>query len=305
MNGNSYNQPLAFQLDLLEELVEKLQNGDYNTISLYFKLITKLKDFHVIYFDNSVDQNGSIWFEKYVNILENAKVNKQIAFNYLNGTFIREFVKMEKVNINQINEDNIDYQIAQATPDKLLLCKKNVEKNINLNYYSSDRFINEKYGQDCILYRLPKNQEFRAGSVIKNFDFLKPYFRNCKNIEIFDNYLFRKRTNKVDSDFIRDIIKLVEWRSDLKIYFDMNPLSLSLFNEFKECIHSVNPNIIINKPEQYSKQRNHDRFIILDKDRISLRFTTSFNNYKRDESGFYKVLDNSSIIYTRGRSYED
>ena len=118
----------------------------------------------------------------------------------------------------------------------------------------------------------------------------------------FKNFLFDN-----DYNFLFEIINMSPNVEVLEIFCSPNYIN-PLQKKFRQIIKKKYLEIKFNDFKEYNDENNdvnHDRFIIINTDEISIRFTTSFNNLRQNEDGSYYVKDSFAIVFTRGREYYD
>ncbi|MCX8042477.1 MAG: hypothetical protein N3A56_08355, partial [Thermodesulfobacteriaceae bacterium] len=135
------------------------------------------------------------------------------------------------------------------------------------------------------------------------FRLFSPFIRDASTIEFCDRYLFINPNYDDDVNFLFNIVSLTSQVKKIKIFTDTIEYN-RLHELFLSIVKGINSELSVDFIN-YNSNKNHDRFIIVDEDKISIRFSTSFNNFRRNQNGIFKVKDNCSLVFTTGRNYID
>ncbi|MBS4027168.1 MAG: hypothetical protein KGZ58_00905 [Ignavibacteriales bacterium] len=308
-------QPIAIQFEVISNIINKCKNNDTDAYLSFFSLIKLLKEFHTVYIDKDKN-NYSRWASFQLELgksitdttlksLYDNLLGPNTLSNNSNISFLQKTTQSETI-------EEIYTELARLTPEKVFLFDRVQHRENDIRYYSTERFLKEEqYNSDCVLLRIEKVIDIQPNRTFKHLDFLSPYLRTAKTIEFCDDFLFLDGQQN-DTEFIFDVLRLFSNFQSAVIHFDMNE-----FNGLNQ-IHPKNfeanfkrrfPNKQPPTFKQYRSQRNenHDRFILVDNDKYSIRFSHSFNNIKLQDSAnrIYKSGDAFQITFTRGRKYFD
>jgi hypothetical protein len=181
------------------------------------------------------------------------------------------------------------------------------EKVKDIRYYSLKRFLrDDEYTPQCVLLRRTKVVRLRPRDILP-VESIAPYVRSCETLEFCDNFLFKNKKPR-DVAFLGDVMSLAPGLKRVALHYDrssIDPYIKKNSEEFVTRCASSRPGVTID-PRQYESWRgNHDRFILADRDRWSIRFTTSFNNLSPEAERKYCVEDDFDMIFVKGREYHD
>ncbi|MCR4417583.1 MAG: hypothetical protein NUV92_07545 [Ignavibacteria bacterium] len=294
-------QPIVLDPEVIFTLLNNrdvLDNG-YN----FFRLIKILKEHHIIVFDNN--SGTSIWlneFEKIKNSLKN-KYESQFL-NYINPKHLNFAFYI-------INSDqkNFLFELAQKTPEKIGIKYESLKKDkiifYDIKYFNSDN----NNDTENFLLRDNKTIELSIGTTISDFRLFSPYVREAQQIEICDKYFMINPNYDDDLNFILSIVKKSKKLN--KLIFHINLDEDKQLNDYKkELIFSRASEFFGEKGIEldfylYNSELNHDRFILIDTNKFSIKFTTSFNNFRKINENTFRVAKACSIIFTTDRKYFD
>lgn len=287
-------QEIAFDTDIFRELLLK-SNEDFNNV--YFELIKileRIQDFHEIAINSK-------WLSE-IEVLETLNIDYNLLNIFQQLLLRNDRIKFLHVNSDESSDKDI-YEIANALFQNILVSDKNNNVKYKLNKYNKTQFISDNYNNDCVLFRLPKTTDYNSGDILKNLNFFGFYLKNCNFIEFVDPYLIQPNYNS-SLDFTLCILDQISGDLDVCFHYDIDKSINSEYENFCKIIKSHKPNIRICSPQRYNKKNNHDRFIIINKEFFSLKFTSSFNNIVKNKKVF-NIKKNFSIIIKKGRLYQD
>ncbi len=134
---------------------------------------------------------------------------------------------------------------------------------------------------------------------------MKPYLRYAKRIEIIDKQLFKDTRNETEGDFLIEILKTVENLQEIGLISEKIPKNNLRLKSFQKKVRDISPNIVFLKHREYvSRGKNHDRFLIVDKNKYSIMFSTSFNNfYLNSEKNEFVSKAGFEIVFKKGRKF--
>lgn len=274
----------------------------YENLSLSVQTIERIKKFHIVY----TDKNGK-WFEELSRIKGQLSHNEKDVFDNI---IIKQLSKtFEHIEIAEKDSD-LNIELARKTIDSLLLgtTKEKVEaknelKNNSVKWIKQSEFISDEYKPNNILFRIPKIVKVAPEYNFRNFDFLAPYIRGAKKIEIMDKQLFKDSRNDSEVQLFVNILKYTNELKEVQLYWEPNEHNLR-YIKFKKEIGDLIGNVTFLENCSYlGRSKNHDRFIIVDHDEYSIRFSTSFNNFYKNSDGNFGVKAGFSISYENGRSF--
>ncbi|HMU44266.1 MAG TPA: hypothetical protein PKA80_13285 [Ignavibacteriaceae bacterium] len=293
-------QPIALNTKVIADLINDWVN--VKSQRSFFKLTENLEQFHQVYIDKN--ESGSKWLDEFREIRDS--INDQNIKRIFDDLIGPRNIKYFPVTLTQL--ENYFFEVTSQTPDKIGISNSTAILD-ELMFYDLSKFNSNEYDSDCRLFRLPKTITFTPGKELKNYYFLKPYLQIAKKLEFCDPFLFNNFVYDDDYTFVRGVIQNCPKLSELEIYCtpsNTNPLQ----KKFKKFIENYNKNITFSYFKTYNSSKknknvNHDRFIIVDTNKISIRFTTSFNNLRKTSSGGFKAKDSFLIEFSSGRKYYD
>lgn len=292
-------QPAVIDTDTIKKCMlswESIENR-----RLYYDLVDNLKKFHALCID---DRN------KWMLQLEQLKNElSQDAWQSLKAGFINND-KLNRRSTHVPLSEELLIALASQTPDKLLLSENNGYRRCGLNVYDLEQFSSNKYEPQCVLYRIPKTQKFPADYLIQGLNFLRAYLQNARRIEICDPYLFHNGQQLWGQEnFILDVLDLCLNIESVQFHWGAesdNEAYRSFRRKFeaKYPIGNIEPHVLYTRGSKDKPSKNHDRFILVDHDRYTIMFSTSFNNFKPCGRS-YKVKKSCTITFDEGRQYID
>ncbi|MBE0551276.1 MAG: hypothetical protein IH619_02690 [Ignavibacterium sp.] len=291
-------QPIALNTKVIADLINDWVN--VKSQRSFFKLTENLEQFHQVYIDKN--ENGSKWLDQFREI-RNSIIDQNIKriFDDLIGP---RNIKYNPVQISQVQDPFIE--VTSKTPDKLGI--SSIHKNLNdLMFYDLPSFNSVEYTSQNFLFRIPKNITIAPGEEFRNLRLFESYLRNASRVEFCDLFLFKNPQYEDDAEFIFMLLKLCENIREVEIHCEPNNLNI-LQMKVKKRLKNEFGNRIFDDFKKYNpptRDVNHDRFIIIDTDKISIRFTTSFNNLRKTNSGGFKAKDSFLIEFSSGRKYYD
>lgn len=195
--------------------------------------------------------------------------------------------------------------IALKTPDKIGLNTKKLRAD-NIRFYDLKSFNTNEFDASNYLFRIPKVVTIKPGEKFDDLRLFSPYIREACKIEFCDLYLFRSAKSESEITFINEIIKLSDRLNQVIIHCELNPLNISQI-KFSEAIKSNYKHLSIEfkKYNPPTRDVNHDRFILVDENKFSIRFTTSFNNFRKSSFTKFEAKDSFIIEFSKGRKYFD
>ena len=291
-------QPITLHTSVISDLIDKWEN--VKTQRAFHKLAENLENYHQVYIDKN--ENGSRWFKNF------REIRNQIQDQNLRKLF-DELLGPRNITYCPVAIDNIEeylYEITKLTPDKIGIDQLR-RKERDVVYYDLNLFNSNDLDLECFLYRLPKTLHIPPGYLFNDVRILTPYIRDAKKIEFCDLFLFKNPQYKDDVEYIFKILQHCNKLNKVEIHCEPNKLNilqkqvdLRLKQDYGKDIFSG-----FKKYNPPTKDVNHDRFIIIDTNKISIRFTTSFNNFRRTSTGGFKVKDSFLIEFSSGRKYYD
>lgn len=287
-------QKIVFDLNIIKDIIE-LSKSDYIMALIEFNsIIDKIKNYH-----------DTVYNLNWLNELENM-INENMDFN-LRDLFKQVLLRKDIMNLylsNLILDNNslYKYKLASNQPDKILISDNCEPNEFDLNIYNKEIFVNEPNKNNCILYRIPKYFQYNAGDTINGFDILRFYLENSSLIEIIDPYLLEQKNTTYQ--LIESFLKQTGNEIKLRFYYHFNKDTKEEYKNLKKRILQKFPNINILNPKPYNNIDNHDRFIIVNKDLFSIRFSCSFNNLVFHDN-YFRIKSNFTINIVEGREYED
>lgn len=293
-------QPVALDLRLIEQLRDNW--ADYKTQREFHKMTEYLEKYHSIPIDN---QGGvSEWltgFRKMLDSIQDQNLRKM--FDDLLGP---RNMKFTPVMLSQVSD--LLKNLAETTPDKIGVQSKSKTEEA-IRYYNLIDFNSQEYDTRCRLYRIPKTITFKPGKEFSPAEILAPYIREAKQIEFCDLFLFKNPKFDDDAEFILSVLRLCSKPAEILLHGEPNELNL-LQKKTENTIKSLYGDKVYKGVKKYNpptKDDNHDRFIILDRNKISIRFSSSFNNLRKVavKENIFKVKDSFIMEFSHGRKYYD
>lgn len=291
-------QPIALNIEVIKTLIDDWTN--YNIRSDFFILARNLKDFHIIFIDEH--NRISKWledFKKFRNSIGDDDIRKMI--DELIGP---KNLKYHPVQLKSSN--NLIFSIAEKTPEKIGLhtqtCRKEELRFYNLSCFNTNEFDSQNY-----LFRIPKTITIKPGEKFDDLRLFSPYVRNAKKLEFCDLFLFKNTNATGEVKFLLSILQISDCLEEVIFHCEPNPLNIAQ-KKIEKDLKSIFRGKVSCEFRKYNpptKDVNHDRFIIIDNDKFSIRFTTSFNNLRLSNEGKLIVRDSFLIEFSRGRKYFD
>jgi len=291
-------QPIALNIQVLEQLIDNW--SDVKSQREFHKLAENLENYHCIFIDKK--DHRSVWLENLRSLRNNIKdSNIKKIFDDLIGP---KNIKYKPVDV----EDNQDLliSIAQKTPDKIGLNTKKLRSN-DLRFYDLKTFNTNEFDTTNYLFRIPKVVTIKPGERFDDLRLFSPYLRDANKIEFCDLYLFKSNKSESEITFITELIGLAGKPSEVIIHCEPNPLNV-IQKKSLENLHSTFGKSLSVEYKKYNpptRDVNHDRFIIVDHNKYSIRFTTSFNNLKQSSKAKFEAKDSFLIEFSCGRKYFD
>lgn len=288
-------QPIAVNISVVQDLLSDW--SDYKKHLEFHKMVENLKEFHVLSIDKINDD--SLWlneFKNFRNSIKNGDLLKMV--DELLGP------KNLKYEIFKLNKaDDYFFELANSTPDKIALHTSKGRKE-NVKFYDLATFNSSKYDLQNFLFRIPKHIKLKPGFTIKDFRIFAPYLRGAKSLEFCDPYLFIAKKRDGEIYFIKKLIELSGAIKKVVFHCELNQLNLNHKFIEKEIKNNFAQNISC-EFKNYNKSKNHDRFIIIDQTRYSIRFTTSFNNFSLTNGCSLIAKRALEISFNQDREYFD
>lgn len=286
-------QPIAVNIEVLNSLISCFD--DYKNQREFHKLVENFEKFHIIYFDKR-------WLNTFNEFRESIK-NDNIR-KLVDDLISPKNLKYEAVEIN--NKDDYLTDIARVTPEQIGLhtesCRKKELRFYNLTCFNSNEFDSQNY-----LFRLPKTVTFKPYEKFEVSRLFAPYVRDANKLEFCDPYLFKNTNAKGEIEFLIKILELSDCIGEVIFHCELNPLNLNQ-KKIEEHIKTKFKKRCSCQFSKYNlppKNVNHDRFIIVNKDKFSIRFTTSFNNLILSSDRELSVKDSFLVEFSSGRKYYD
>lgn len=286
-------QPIALDVEVIKYIIDNWEDNEVNFDGRHMAKL--LKNLHFVYIDNF--RGKSNWLSQ-VRALFRETENQNLRKTLLDilGPRTLQYVP---VSI----EDNADLikKIAEKTPDSIGIRNKSDIVN-DVMFYSTGAFVSDQYHSKCRLYRPRKTIALDPDEVFSPSEILAPYLRDSTTLEFFDKFLFLPGKSTVNSDLFESLISLCKKLTSFTIYtgHKSNPkIQKDIVNKIKHLVSEKTFKGIV----PYKSNKNHDRFIILNENEITIRFTNSFNNLEKLDSDRYKVLKEFEISIREGRRY--
>ncbi len=291
-------QPITLNTSVILDLINKWESVKAQRD--FHKLAENLENFHQVYIDKN--EKGSLWFKNFRDIRDRiSDQNLRKLFDELLGPRNIKYYPMLIKNIEEYF-----YEITKLTPDKIGIDQQR-RKIHNVEYYDISIFNSYDLDVGCLLYRIPKSIHIPPGFIFRDLKIFAPYLRTAKRIEFCDLFLFKNPKYEDDAEFIFEVLKLCQNLEEIKIHCEPNSLNLLQRNVESRIKSNFGKKVFADftKYNPPTKDVNHDRFIIIDTNKISIRFTTSFNNFRITDEGNFKVKDSFLIEFSSGRKYYD
>ncbi len=229
---NPVRQEITLDSNYLSKIIKELGEKYIDDSELrdnYNRLISYLKDFHLLCVDNPAPPLESKWFLDFRKLLielaepRNYKygeivlklVSKDLFEHFLDGSNL-----LPKAYLVNDRKTDYNFEIAKASIFKLLL-SDNHNSDSEILRIAFDEFIKDYNNKDSILYRSIRSIDIREKEKIQNFEFLKPYLYFAKKLELWDKILLKDENH---FHFISTIFDLVEKIEKVIIRADLNKL---------------------------------------------------------------------------------
>ena len=265
------------------------------------EIYTYIRKYNLIAIDNNAECLNDL---NEINnfLISSNNINSQFFMNL----FIRKVGSTDlysSISTESCENENIYLTLAKNTPDKILVSSDNKKKINQLQFYNFNSFTAPNSKSNCVLYRIPKLYNFKPGYIFKDFSFLRPFISNSETIEFCDNYLLCN-SEMSELPTIIEILKLTNNINDIKFHIK-EPSNINVIQStVKSRLKEIYPQAKIEFTHYSTKSGNHDRFIIINKNELSIHFSHSFNNIKKINDTF-KAKDAFSIAIKTGRNYYD
>lgn len=291
-------QPITLNIKIIADLI----NDWVNTKSqrAFYKLTENLEQFHQVYIDKN--ESGSSWLDDFREIRNNiSDQNIKKIFDDLIGP---RNIKYHPVEVEKTSDPFVS--ITSQTPDKIGISP--IHKNTDdLMFYDLQDFNSVAFTTKNYLFRIPKIITISPGEEFRDLKLIEPFVRDAAKIEFCDLFLFKNPKYEDDAEFIFAVLKMIKNIRELQIHCEPNNLNI-LQKKVRDRITKELGKSIFNDFKRYnppSRDVNHDRFIIIDSAKISIRFTTSFNNLRKTKTGGFQAQDSFLIEISSGRKYFD
>lgn len=291
-------QPIAIDLKLLEFIRMHWEDKQINRA--YTHMMELLETYHAIPIDDQAGKSDWIdGFDKIIQETNDVNINK--AFR---DSFTKQNPDLTFVKIKEHISNNLFEKLAEKTPDKIGV-KSTSGFDSKIRYYSLSEFKSDNYDSNCRLFRFNKIIRFQPGTLFSPSVILSPFLRDAKRIEYFDRYLFKKEEYTDDVEFLFTNLDCVQKPSCITVFTDVDDLISKRHRENieKKLLSKYGARVFKGMRGYQFKRSNHDRFIILDTDRMSIFFSTSFNNLKNEGNGQFKNRAAFRINFCKGRDY--
>jgi hypothetical protein len=289
-------QPISINTKIIDELVSNWANSKIQRE--FFKLTENLENFHTVFIDKNTA--GSQWLKQFRKIRNN--INDQNIRKLFDDLIGPRKIRYLPVEVNQ-SEDYLS-EVTRKTPEKIGIdCKRNSFND--LDFFDVNTFNSHNYDSRNYLFRVPKPVKILPGCVFKDMRLFSPYIREANKIEFCDLFLFKNPQYEDDAEFIFCLLDLCKNIREIIIHCEPNPLNIlqkkvetRLTKQFSKGVFKG-----FTKYKSGTKAVNHDRFIIVNHDKFSIRFTTSFNNLRKNANGYFEAKDSFLIEFSNGRNY--
>ncbi|NUN09195.1 MAG: hypothetical protein HUU54_08470 [Ignavibacteriaceae bacterium] len=291
-------QPIALDLELVRSVINEW--GDYKVQREFHKMIENLERYHSVPVDQ-VDGKSS-WFEGFKEIIN--RITDQNLQKMITDLLGPRNIKYFPARLN--DNSKLLESLSDSTPDKIGLELKNHNEGVR-KFYSINSFNSSEHPPECRLFRIPKTINIKPGYIFSDLSWLLPFIRNSRKIEFCDLFLFKNPKFDDDAEFVKLIIKSIPELSEVVIHCEPNPLNIlqkQVQSELKKLARGK-LNVEMRAFNPPTKGVNHDRFILVDTNKISIRFTTSFNNLRKTKEGKFRAQDAFLIEISNGRKYYD
>lgn len=289
-------QPIALDLFLLEQLSNNW--SDYKIQRSFHKMTEFLEKYHSIPIDN---QGGfSDWlngFRKILNSIQDQNIRKM--FKDLLGP---RNLKYDRILLFQV--EDLLKTLADSTPDKIGLQSESLTKD-KIRYYRIDELQQDEYDPRCRLLRYGKIINFKYDTEFYPSNIIAPYIREASKIEYFDPFLFKDQFRKDDAEFLYENLEFCKNPTEIRIYTVPNPLNVLQKEVEIKLTKKYSKSVFKGIFNYYKpiKDVNHDRFIILNHNWVSIFFSTSFNNLRKTGVGKFRNGDAFIMNFCEGRNY--
>ena len=291
-------QPITVNTQVFSQLIKDWQ--DPKTQRTFHKLAENLELFHSVYIDK-INQRSQWWyqFREIRNNISDFNVKK--LFDDLIGPRNIKYIPIE------INEKQDSFlELTNRTPDKIGLSTAKIISE-ELTFYDLKVFNSTEYNAANYLFRIPKIITISPGEEFSNMKLFEPFIRDATKLEFCDLFLFKNPQYEDDAEFLFCLLNSCKKINSVEIHCEPNKLNIlqikvrdRIEKQFGKTVFS---NFIKYNPP--TKDVNHDRFIIVDTDKISIKLTASFNNFRKLDNGSFRSKDSFSIIIEKGRKYFD
>jgi len=294
IDSSIMKQDIALDIDMFKEILSRPKEGNNSPYTALYEVYKKILEYHNI-------ACNSKWADE-IDIIEKA-ITDQTTKDYF-GQFLIRDSRINKIKVN--DDDTTDeyiYNIAKCLQQKILVTNKDKDTDYKLNAYNEQQFVSDKYKNDCVLYRLPKILGYTSGDIFNDFNFLSFYFNDCTLVEFIDAFLLDPCKPNYNSslDFILSFLGQIKEGTNIRFHYDIANSKDFEYKLFCNEIKKAYPSLKLCKPEQ-KNGKNHDRFIIIDKNKYSMTFTASFNNIEK-KINVFEVNKTFKIIIEEGRLY--
>ena len=161
-----------------------------------------------------------------------------------------------------------------------------------VEYYDLSVFNSNEWVAQCLLFRVPKTIHILPSYTFHNLRIFSPYLRTAEEIEFCDLFLFESaKFFESETNFVFEVLSLCKESVKVKIHCRPNPTNISQ-RKFEKEIKNRFRKIKFDGFFKYNlpnKNVNHDRFIIVNLNEYSIRFTSSFNNLSKNADGSYEI----------------
>lgn len=292
-------QPITINTQIISDLMATWSNP--KSQREFHKFVENLEQFHQVYIDKN--NTGSHWLREFRDIRNNVICDQNIRklFDDLIGPRNIQYIP---IRINQ--HKNYFYETTRQTPDKIGLSQRKETLN-DIKFYDLPLFNSNEFNTQNFLFRIPKSIAISPGEELCDMRLFAPYVREANKIEFCDLFLFKNPLYEDDSEFLFSILSLCTKIKNIEIYCEPNELNI-LQKRVEIRLKKEFGKNIFNGYKKYNpptKDVNHDRFIIIDHNKFSIRFTTSFNNFRKIGVNCFKVADAFLIEISKGRKYYD
>jgi hypothetical protein len=289
-------QAISINTKIIDELVSNWANSKVQRE--FHKLTDNLEKFHHVYIDKGY--YGSQWLNQFRRIRNN--INDQNIRKLFDDLIGPRNIKYVPVKVNR--DDDYLFEITRQTPEKIGINNKK-DSLTELQFYDLTTFNSHDFDIRNFLFRIPKNVTVLDGEVFKDMRLFSPYVREAVKIEFCDLFLFVNQKYEDDAEFIFCLLNLCPNVKEIIIHCEPNPLNVLQKKVETHLKKQFEKNVFkgFKKYNPPTRDVNHDRFIIVDTDKFSIRFTTSFNNLRKNVNGYFEAKDSFLIEFSKGRKY--